>query len=281
MRYLDVKTDYAFKKVFGSDKSKPLLISFLNALITFPNAQKISDLVIVDPYNIPLIRGMKDTYVDVKAVLDDGSKVIIEMQVLNVEAFEKHILYNAVKNYATQLDAGENYTLLNPVIALTITDFVMFPETDRCITSFKMMEACDLINYSDDIELIFVELPKFTKSLEELESITDRWIYFIKHAGELNYVPETMESEIKDAFSFVDEAAMSLEELELQHKRKDFIWLQKSALEKAHKTGLAAGIEQGIEQGIEKGRVLRDAEIRSRMREQGMSDVQIDALLGM
>ena len=66
MRYLDVKTDYAFKKVFGSDKSKPLLISFLNALITFPNAQKISDLVIVDPYNIPLIRGMKDTYVDIE-----------------------------------------------------------------------------------------------------------------------------------------------------------------------------------------------------------------------
>ena len=112
MKFLDVKTDYAFKKVFGSDQSKPMLISFLNALIAFPRDQKISDLTIVDPYNIPMIKGMKDTYVDVKAVLDDGSKVIIEMQVLNVEAFEKRVLYNAVKNYSTQLESGENYSLL-------------------------------------------------------------------------------------------------------------------------------------------------------------------------
>ena len=82
MQFLDVKTDYAFKKVFGSDTSKHILISFLNALVYDNKKIKIKDLIIVDPYNVPMIKGVKDTFVDVKAILDDDTKVIIEMQVL-------------------------------------------------------------------------------------------------------------------------------------------------------------------------------------------------------
>ncbi len=69
MNFLDVKTDFAFKKVFGSADSKDILLIFLNAVIEFPQQQKIKDLTIVDPYSIPMLKGMKDTYVDVKAVL--------------------------------------------------------------------------------------------------------------------------------------------------------------------------------------------------------------------
>ncbi|MCF8008012.1 MAG: Rpn family recombination-promoting nuclease/putative transposase, partial [Methylovulum sp.] len=61
MKFLDIKTDFAFKKVFGSADSKDLLISFLNATIDFENNRKIEDLTIVDPYNIPMLKGMKDT----------------------------------------------------------------------------------------------------------------------------------------------------------------------------------------------------------------------------
>ncbi len=100
MKFLDMKTDFAFKKVFGSEDSKDLLIDFLNSVIIFENEQKIQSLIIVDPYNIPMLKGMKDTYVDVKAELDNKSHVIIEMQVLNHEGFEKRILYNAAKKYS-------------------------------------------------------------------------------------------------------------------------------------------------------------------------------------
>ncbi|NWF66087.1 MAG: Rpn family recombination-promoting nuclease/putative transposase, partial [Campylobacterales bacterium] len=119
MRFLDVKTDYAFKKVFGSDKSKHILISFLNSIIYNNSTLKIDDLNIVDPYNIPLIEGMKDTFLDVKAKLNNNTTVIIEMQVLNFPSFEKRVLYNAAKNYSTQLYEGEKYHLINPIIALT------------------------------------------------------------------------------------------------------------------------------------------------------------------
>ncbi len=245
MKFLDLKTDFAFKKVFGSSDSKDILISFLNAVIDFENNRKITELTIVDPYNIPMLKGMKDTYVDVKAELDDGSRVIIEMQVLNHEGFEKRVLYNAAKNYSIQLTKGDAYHLLNPVIALTITDFVLFGTSDEMINTFKLIEKKQFIEYSDDIELIFIELPKFTKQEAELETIQDKWLYFIKNSGDLDCIPNDINQELKKAFHIANEANLSAEELELQHKKKDWIYIQKSSIEYAAKTGLQQGIEQG------------------------------------
>lgn len=137
-----------------------------------------------------MIKGVKDTFVDVKAILDDDTKVIIEMQVLNHSGFEKRVLYNAAKNYSIQLDKNEAYHLLNPVIALSIVDFEMFKENQNIINSFKLIEKERFISYNDDIELIFVELPKFQKELEQLENIKEQWIYFVKNAGSLEYIPK-------------------------------------------------------------------------------------------
>lgn len=123
MKFLDIKTDFALKKVFGSAESKDLLIGFLNSVVEFDNQQTITDLTNVDPYSIPLLKGMKDTYADVKAELSDNTRVIIEIQVLNHEGLEKRILYNAAKIYSIQLRKGDACHLLNPVIALTITNF--------------------------------------------------------------------------------------------------------------------------------------------------------------
>jgi len=259
MQFLDVKTDYAFKKVFGSDTSKEILKSFLNALVYDNKKVKIKDLEIVDPYNIPMIKGIKDTYVDVKALLDDNTKVIIEMQVLNHEGFEKRVLYNAAKNYSIQLNKAEDYQLLNPVIALSIVDFTMFKDSNKVITNFKLLDKEQLIEYNDDIELIFIELPKFNQNLEQLENIKDQWIYFIKNAGSLEYIPETLNANIKQALDTVNEANLSKDELESQHKRKEFISIQKLALLKAKNDGIVQGKEEGRvegkEEGIELGRV--------------------------
>jgi len=206
MKFLDIKTDFAFKKVFGSVESKDILIDFLNSLIEFNNHLHINDLTILDPYNIPLLKGMKDTFVDVKAVLSDGSKVIIEMQVLNHEGLEKRILYNAAKNYSVQLTKGDAYHLLNPVIALTITDFVLFKESNALINQFKLIEKTQFIEYNDDIELIFIELPKFTKIETQLETIQDKWLYFIKNAACLDCIPKNITPPLEKAFNIANEA---------------------------------------------------------------------------
>ncbi|MBD0390333.1 MAG: Rpn family recombination-promoting nuclease/putative transposase [Nostoc sp. C3-bin3] len=237
MIFINPKTDLAFKKIFGSEQSKDILISFLNALL-YDAQPIIEDLEILNPYLAPRIRGVKDTYLDVKAKITGNKTVIIEMQVLNVEGFEKRILYNAAKAYSIQLDSGEDYTLLNPVIALTITDFEMFPHLDKVISRFALKEKDYLVDYLIyDIELVFVELTKFRKELEELETLTDKWIYFLKSARSLDGVPETMGvvPEIRKAFEVANQANLNREELEDLEKREIWIHDQRNAIKRAVK----------------------------------------------
>ena len=250
MRFLNMKTDYAFKKVFGSENSKDILKSFLNS--TLELKYDIEDLTIEDPYNVPKLQGMKETSVDVKATLSDKTKVIIEMQILNHDGFESRILYNTAKNYANQLDKGDNYNLLNPVIALTIVNFEMF-EFDKFKSIFQLFEKENFTKYKDDIELVFIELPKFKKSFQECENIEDKWIYFIKNARDLDVVPKIEDKNLKKAFDIANTATLSKEELEIQEKREEFIFMQKSSIEKAKREGREEGREEGIEIGEKRG----------------------------
>ena len=238
MKFINPKTDFAFKKIFGSDQSKDILISFLNSIL-YEEKNVIEDVEILNPYQAPPIRGIKDTYLDVRAKINGGKTVIIEMQVLNIEGFEKRILYNAAKAYSIQLETGENYNLLNPVIALTITDFTMF-EIEKVITKFILKEKDYLVDYTiDDLELVFVELPKFNKKLEELITVGDKWIYFLKTARELESIPSNMEEviEIKKAFQIANESGLTREELEDLQKREIYIYDQKNAIVKAKNQG--------------------------------------------
>lgn len=192
---------------------KDILISFLNSIL-YDSHPTIKDLEILNPYLVPKIRGLKDTYLDVKAKITEKKTAIIEMQLLNLEGFEKRILYNAAKSYSTQLYSGEDYTLLNPVIGLTITDFEMFSGLDTIISRFLLKEKDYLIDYPIyDIELVFVELPKFNKAISELATLTDTWLYFLKSANDLDSLPEIMEEvpEINKAFAVGNQASFSQE----------------------------------------------------------------------
>jgi predicted transposase/invertase (TIGR01784 family) len=255
MNFINPKTDFAFKKIFGSSESKDILISFLNALL-YEAQPVIEDLEILDPYLAPKIQGVKDTYLDVKAKITGDKTVIIEMQVLNVESFEKRILYNAAKAYSVQLKKGDKYDLLNPVIALTITDFQMFENLETVISRFVLKEKTFFVDFlTNELEFVFVELPKFGKNLEELETLTDKWIYFMKTARTLSSVPEELSNvpELRHAFSIANEANLEPEELEDLERREIYIQDQRGAITKATRLGIEEGIRRGIEQGIKQG----------------------------
>ena len=251
MRFLNIKTDYAFKKVFGSENSKNILKSFLNSTLELPSP--IDSLTIEDPYNVPKLQGMKETAVDVKATLEDKTKVIIEMQILNHDGFESRILYNTAKNYANQLDKGSKYNLLNPVIALTIVNFTMF-EFDKYKSIFKLLEKEHFTEYKDDIQLQFIELPKFNKTLEECSTIEDKWIYFIKNARDMEVAPSFKDPNLIEAVNIANTASMTKEELEIQDKRETFIFMQKSSIEKAEREGRESGFRDGHVEGKVEGR---------------------------
>ena len=274
MRFINPKTDYAFKKIFGSEQSHDILISFLNAIL-YDGRIIIKDLEILNPYLAPKIRGVKETYLDVKAKLDNDTTVIIEMQVLNIEGFEKRILYNAAKAYSTQLGIGQDYILLDPVIALTITDFEMFPEINQLISRFILKEKDFLIDYPIyDIELVFVELPKFHKEADRLETLADKWLYFLKCARQLDVVPESMNlvPEIKKAFEVANEVNLTPEQIEDMEMQEMFIYDQRNAIKKA--------LNQGRQEGLEEGKVAARIEMAQKLLDV-LDDVAISRASGL
>jgi len=201
------------KKIFGSEESQDILLSFLNALLGLKSPYRLKEVTILDPYLAPKIRGMKESYLDVRAKDEQDKSYIIEMQVLNVTGFEKRILYNACKAYAGQLSSGEEYHLLTDVIAITITDFIMFPEMDAISNKFKLRADAGEV-YNDDLELVFAELPKFNKKEDELETELDRWYYFLKHADDLTAILGSLKiaPPIVHAFELANKAALTPEE---------------------------------------------------------------------
>ncbi|MDY7013815.1 MAG: Rpn family recombination-promoting nuclease/putative transposase, partial [Cyanobacteriota bacterium] len=253
MRFISPKVDYAFKKIFGSEQSQTILISFLNAIV-YDGEKIIQSLTIVNPYNPGLVLSLKDTYLDVKAVLADGSIVVIEMQVASMTAFNKRVAYNLAKAYTNQLVKGEDYPLLNPAIAVTITDFILFKETQNVINKFVFQEENKKFEILEkELRLIFVELPKFQKTLSELKSLTDKWIYFLKEAAMLEDIPESLGevSEIKFALNLANKANLTVEELEIVDRRGMMLQDERGRITYAEKKGRKEGEEKGrIEEAI-------------------------------
>ena len=255
MRFISPKTDFAFKRIFGSNRSKKILISFLNAIV-YDNQNIIQSLEIIDPYNAGYTSTIKDTYLDVRALLDNGSTVIIEMQVLNIEGFEKRVIYNLAKTYGSQLSLRTEQPRLQPFITLIITDFLLFQESGKMINKFRFKEDTELFNYRDELTLIFLELPKFNKELSALETLSDKWIYFLKSAPSLEVIPSSLGevSEIEAALNIANRADLNNQELEELRKQEIFIGDRQGEVILAKQEGLKEGRQEGLKEGEQKGR---------------------------
>ena len=127
------------------------------------------------------------------------------------------MVHNAAKVYSNQLKTGGNYRQIRPVIALTIVDFLMFQDTEKLITDFVLTEKTEKFEYTkEQMQFVFVELPKFNKELSELETLTDKWIYFIKKAAVLKEIPSSLKEvpEIEKALNIANRANLTPKELE-------------------------------------------------------------------
>lgn len=247
MGFINPKLYLAFTKIFASHESREILMSFLNAIL-YAGESAIEDLEIIPPYLSAEIFGSKDTYLDVKAKINDGKTVIVTIQVLNVAKYRKRVLYNAAKTYGMQLNLSDSYYRLRPVIALNITDFEMFPDRSEVISRFAFKETQRLFDYPDsEIELVFIELPKFNKELSELTTLTDKWIYFVKNTSNLETVPDTMVvvPEIERAFQIANDTNLSQKDLDELQKQEFWIQDQQGAIDLAAQQALERGMERG------------------------------------
>ncbi|MEG4394733.1 Rpn family recombination-promoting nuclease/putative transposase [Microcoleus sp. BROC3] len=226
MRFINPKIDFAFKKIFGSSDSKDILINFLNAIL-YEAQPVIEDLEIIDSQPEPPTLATQDTHLDVKATINGGRIALVEIQLINVPSFGNRVLYNAAKSYSQQLTGKERYERLKTVISLKIADFEMFENQPEFMSKFVFQEKEQQFECPDtEIELVFIELPKFSKELAELETAADQWIYFLENTSTLETVPETLRAvpEIQKAFSIASEENFTQEELnELQ---KQELWIQ-------------------------------------------------------
>jgi len=225
MRFINPKIDFAFKKIFSSSDSKDILINFLNAIL-YEAQPVIEDLEIIESQPGNQTFGV-DTQLDVKATINGGRIALVEIQLLNVPSFGNRVLYNAAKSYSLQLTGEERYERLKTVISLKIADFEMFENQPEFMTRFVFKEKEQQFECPDtEIELVFIELPKFSKELAALETTADQWIYFLKNTSTLETVPETLSAvpEIQKALRIASEENFNQEELnELQNQE---LWIQ-------------------------------------------------------
>lgn len=241
MKFVDVTNDIAFRKIFGDENRKEVLISFLNAVLCLKDDTIILDVSIQQPFLFPDWNTGKVSILDLKAKDNTGKTYIIEMQIAKVEGFDKRILYYASKSYSSQISRGDEYEKLMPTFFIGILDFVATENTNYMSRHIvKDVETGE--HFIKDIEFNFIELPKFNKKQEELSSIIDQWVYFIKNAENIDVIPDNIADKgLKVAYQQADKHNWSVDELEAYDKI--FIREQddRGKVSFAHKEGIKEG----------------------------------------
>jgi len=278
MKFADPKNDIAFKKIFGTKKYKNILISFLNSVLDFKNEKTIIDVELANPYQVPKIPELKETILDIKAVNKNGDSFIVEMQKKDLGDFTKRSLYYTSKAYVEQLPKGNDYTKLKKVYFIGILNFNIF-ENKNFISRHLIINQETSSQDLDDFEFTFLELPKFTKELNELNSILDKWIYFLKNASDLSIVPKEYNAiqEFQDAFEIVTQTAWNKKELEVY----EYIALKEFDEINALRTAERKGMEKGLEKGIQKGKEEEKIDIAKTALSKGIDTQTISLITGL
>jgi len=189
MNFVNPKNDIAFKKIFGNEKKKEILISFLNAVLDLKGAFEIQTIEILNPYQIPHLMDLKESSLDVRATDKRGVTFIVEMQMESKSFLRKRFSFYVAKAYSSQIEKAVDYPKLKPVIFIGVFNFNEFD--NEHYLSHHLTLNCETLSCSlAEMEYYFIELPKFTKTESELVTILDKWVYFIKHAEDLEMVPE-------------------------------------------------------------------------------------------
>ena len=182
-KLLDPKNDAAFKKIFGTERNKDILIHFLNDMLELKSP--IKEVVFVTTIQEARIAILKTSIVDIMVTDELGTKYVVEMQVASDPHFLKRVQYYAAKAYSAQLLVGEKYEKLHKVIFLAIADFDVFPGKKSFYSHHVTMDKDTKTHHLQDMTFTFFELPKFNKSIDELKTLVDKWCYFFKHAHEI------------------------------------------------------------------------------------------------
>ncbi len=263
MKFVDVKNDVAFRKIFGNEKKTKILISFLNAALQLEGHDQIVQVTILNPYQLPRIAGEKASIIDVRAVDQRGRNFFIEMQVAAVSGFDKRVQYYVSRDYSMQIDSGEDYLKLRPTIFIGILDFAYF-ETEDYLSYHLILDEKTLELRLKDMRFCFLELPKFQKEAHELTTPIEQWTYFLKNAETLAVIPDNVgDVGLLEAYNDADKHNWS---------KEDLITYDNYLIGVQDERGRIQFVEEQREAAV-RDEVVRKAILRSALSDEEISDL--------
>ncbi|HJD55762.1 MAG TPA: Rpn family recombination-promoting nuclease/putative transposase [Rickettsia endosymbiont of Pyrocoelia pectoralis] len=241
MYKINPRVDLAFKKIFGVEENKDLLISLINSIVS--EKDQVAEVTLLNPYNPKNFAADKLSILDIKAKSESGKMFNIEIQVTDEADYDKRALFYWSKLYTEQLKAGDDYSKLNKTIGIHILNFTSIANTDEYHHAFDLTDRYTGIKYFEDIELHTIELDKFAKNVaEELADVVkkvknalDMWLAFLTRHDLLNKdkLPKELNNkELKKALNVLEVLNLSNEEREEYENRLNWLRIEMSAFKK-------------------------------------------------
>jgi predicted transposase/invertase (TIGR01784 family) len=290
MTRVSPKVDVAFKKLFGVEENKDLLISLINSIVS--QEDQVSEVTILNPYNSKRFVRDKLSILDIKAKGVDNDKLFnIEIQISDEADYDKRALYYWAKLYTDQLKSAEDYSSLSKAIGIHILNFTSIVGTNDYHSIFKIIEEKSKLHFFQDLELHTIELNKFSKNQETLAELAgkvktalDRWVAFLSRNELLqaNNLPKELDDlNIKKAINVIDEMSFTDEEREAYENHLKWLRIESNTLKKQYDKGIEKGRVEGLKEGLEKGRVEGIEQIAINMLRQKLDQSLISSVTGL
>ncbi len=260
-RYINPYTDFGFKKLFGTELNKDLLISFLNALFN-GSKKEITDVQYLNGEHLGDGYGDRRAVFDVYCMTEDGSRFIVEMQKAEQAYFKDRSVYYATYPIREQAPKGHWDYHLEDVYTVGLLNFT-FPENeypaDSYVHEVKLKDTEDNHVFYDKLTFIYLEIPKFNKTEAELITMFDKWMYALHNLSRLMERPQALQERIfKHLFEQSEIARFDEKERrEYQESVKDY-WDYYSTMKTAHKKGKAEGHMEDARRMKAKGFAIED-----------------------
>mgnify|MGYP002673636551 FL=1 len=279
-KYINPHTDFGFKRLFGSEFNKELLISFLNAMfhgeqnvqnVTYLNSEQLGD-------RVDARRAIFDVYCE----NDKGEKFIVEMQNVYQEFFKDRTIYYSTFPIREQAQRGGDWDFhLNPVYTIGLLNFNFadgLENAKRWHHEVKLMEVDTHEVFYDKLTYIYVEIPKFDKKETELVTMYDKWMYVLKNLSKLMQRPAALQERVfTRLFEQAEIAKFNKQDQKLyedsMNAYRDIVNAIRTAEKKKYAEGEAEGLAKGLVKGRAKGLVEGRAEGLVEGRAEGIVEV--------
>jgi predicted transposase/invertase (TIGR01784 family) len=248
-KYINPFTDFGFKKIFGEEANKDLLIDFLNELLT--DKGKILDLTYLKNEHLGTVELDRKAIFDLYCENDKGEKFIVEMQRAKQDYFKDRSLYYATFPLQEQAQRGTWNYKLNAVYSIAIMDFVFDDQQpNKLVHDIRLIDYITHQVFYDKLRFVYVEIKKFNKSLEESHTRFEKWLYILKNLAKLDALPAQLQEKVfKKLFQVAELAQFDPTQLQsYRDSEKNYLDFMAS-LTTSYKEGIADGEKMGLAKG--------------------------------